>query len=78
MERLREKPLIESLASRYVVFDGFSALPPSAASQSCSQAAACHTFFPASIAALLSIGLGNGSNKATETKQIFGDNNLLP
>lgn len=29
MEQLHEKPLIESLASRYVVFDGFSALPPS-------------------------------------------------
>lgn len=70
MEQLHEKPLIESLASRYVVFDGFSALPPSfpllAASQSCSQAAACHSFFSASTAALLSTGLGNRSKKATE------------
>lgn len=71
LAQLHEKPLIESLASRYVLFDGFSALPPSAASQSHSQAAACHPFFPASTAALPSSGLGNRSNKATEPKQIF-------
>lgn len=62
IEQLYEKPLIESLASRYLVFDGFSALPPSAASHSCRQTAAYHPFSPASTAALLRAGVGNGSS----------------